>query len=73
MPKYMPSRSDLKQGLSMGKKGRPRTRFAKEEDPAVSAGLTMAPRPPMRMKKGGSASSRADGIAMKGKTKGRFV
>jgi hypothetical protein len=73
MPKYMPSRSDLKQGLSMGKKGRPRTRFAKEEDPAVSAGLTMAPRPPMRMKKGGSASSRADGCCTKGKTRGKMV
>ena len=27
----------------------------------------------MGMKKGGSASSRADGIAMRGKTKGRIV
>jgi hypothetical protein len=28
---------------------------------------------PMGMKKGGSASSRADGIAKKGKTKGKIV
>jgi hypothetical protein len=31
------------------------------------------PKPVKKMKKGGSASSRADGCAVRGKTKGRFV
>jgi len=32
-----------------------------------------APKPVKKMAKGGSASSRADGIAIRGKTKGRIV
>ena len=32
-----------------------------------------APQPPKKMSKGGTASARADGIAQRGKTKGRFV
>ena len=40
---------------------------------AVNAGTT-TPASPQMMKKGGmTASSRADGIAQRGKTKGRFV
>lgn len=35
--------------------------------------LARAPAPRMAMKKGGSASSRADGIAKKGKTRGKMV
>ena len=43
--------------------------------PAMPPGGGMAPpaAPPMGMKKGGSVSSRADGIAKKGKTKGTMV
>ena len=37
------------------------------------ATATMMAAPPKGMKSGGSASSRADGIATKGKTKGTFV
>lgn len=133
----MPSKSDVKQGLGTGKRGRPRTRFGTEVDPAVSAGLKPAKpfkegglswgaktgieekaaddafkkqyyksgpsqgpsddqsyqravssamkeardeirretkgKAPKAYAKGGSASSRADGCACKGKTKGRIV
>jgi len=43
--------------------------------PAMPPGGGMAPpsAPPMGMKKGGSVSSRADGCATKGKTKGTMV
>ena len=51
MATTMPSRSDVKQGLSGGKRGRPRTRFATEVDPAVSAGL----KPAKPFKRGGAA------------------
>jgi len=37
------------------------------------ATATMMAAPPKGMKSGGSASSRADGVATKGKTKGTFV
>ena len=34
---------------------------------------SMGTRPPKRFAKGGSASARADGIAQRGKTRGKFV
>ena len=78
MPTYMPSRSDIKQGLTaLGKKGRPKSKFGLSMDPTVSAGLASEPRQtverPAGMKKGGSASNRADGCCSKGKTKGKMV
>jgi len=41
--------------------------------PRPSPALAPNPGKPMGMKKGGTASARADGCATKGKTKGRFV
>lgn len=62
MPKYMPSRSDLKQGMtSLGRKGRPRTKFSKEEDPMVSSGL----KPAMPFKEGGLSWGAKTGIEEK--------
>jgi hypothetical protein len=51
----MPSKSDVKQGLGTGKRGRPRTRFGTEVDPAVSAGL----KPAKPFKRGGAAKKAA--------------
>lgn len=41
--------------------------------PPSDGGMAPPPAPPMGMKKGGSVSSRADGIAKKGKTKGTQI
>jgi hypothetical protein len=76
MPTFMPSRSDVSQGLGVPRgKGRPKRNPLKGltmGTPAPAAGMPPA-RPPMRMAKGGSASSRADGIAKQGKTKGKLL
>ena len=79
----MPSKSDDKQGMSVRGVGRPRSKppaGLTMQEAAAAAGLAPQPRPmpmqappPMRMAKGGSASSRADGCCTKGKTKGRFI
>ena len=79
---YMPSRSDVKQGLSMPRgKGRPRTKFD-SGGAGEAAGMLTTPRETTvrptgmslgGMKKGGTASSRADGIAQRGKTRGTNV
>jgi hypothetical protein len=61
MPNYMPSRSDTKQGLSTGKKGRPKTKFGAGVDPAVSSGL----KPVKPFKKGGTAAK----VKTRGKAK----
>ena len=70
----MPSKSDDKQGMSVRGRGRPRAKAPAGltmQEAAATAGLT--PPMPMRMAKGGSASSRADGCATKGKTKGTMI
>ena len=77
----MPSKSDDKQGMSIRGRGRPRSKppaGLTMQEAAMAAGLAPQPRPmprpmPTRMKNGGSASSRADGCCVKGKTKGKFI
>ena len=84
----MPSKSDAKQELSVRGVGRPRSKppaGLSLQQAAAAAGLggpppsgpsmPMQAPPPgaMPMKNGGSASSRADGIAQRGKTKGTMV
>jgi hypothetical protein len=55
----------MKKGMSTAKDGM--------KKPTPMANTAMAPAMPMGMKKGGTASARADGIASKGKTKGAMV
>ena len=39
----------------------------------MMAGAPSGPSMPMGMKKGGTASARADGVAQRGKTKGKMI
>ena len=60
----------MKKGMSTAKDG------MKKPTPmadTMMAGAPAGPSMPMGMKKGGTASARADGIAQKGKTKGKMI
>jgi hypothetical protein len=60
----------MKAGMSTAKDG------MKKPTPMADtamAGAPAGPSMPMGMKKGGTASARADGIASKGKTKGKMI
>jgi hypothetical protein len=62
----------MKKGMSMAKDGMKKPTPMADTMMAGSRAPAM-PAAPMGMKKGGTASARADGIASKGKTKGKQI
>ena len=64
-------------GAGRGKQGGPTAKELKKYEDKLNAGIYTSekgqPPSPREMSKGGSASSRADGIATKGKTRGTMV
>ena len=63
----------MKKGMSMAKDGMKKPTPMADTMMAGSRPPAMPAASPMGMKKGGTASARADGIASKGKTKGKQI